>query len=165
MLSRILKSEASSIATEVDAHCDVPCAIYDPAPILISALTVVRMIDIMEEWMSHKPDSDLALHNAIARCVAQKEQHAEEVKHEVRVIWGDYLKAPQFEKFPHSHELVHNIMLTASKCKQGVDRADAVKLVELCNEFAELFWATKDVATQRAVCPYKPSLETVYPVL
>ncbi|MEO0575880.1 MAG: superoxide dismutase, Ni [Pseudomonadota bacterium] len=165
MLRRVLDKLAGKQATPVDAHCDVPCAIYDTGPILISALTVVRMIDIMEEWNSHKPDSDIAYQNAMSRCIAQKEQHAEDVKHEVRVIWGDYLKAPQFEKYPNAHELVHNIMLTGSKCKQGVDRADALKLVELCNEFAEMFWATKDVKTTRAVCPYKPSLETVYPVL
>ena len=165
MLHRVIDAIAGDQAEELQAHCDVPCAIYDPAPILISALTVVRMIDVMEEWMSHKPDSELALHNAISRCSAQKEKHAEDVKHEVRVSWGDYLKAPQFEKFPNAHELVHNIMLTGSKCKQGVSRDDALKLVELCNEFAELFWATKGVETKRAVCPYKPSLETVYPVL
>ena len=67
MLRRALKTLLSNKATPVAAHCDVPCAIYDPAPILISALTVVRMIDIMEEWESHKPDSNLAYQNAMAR--------------------------------------------------------------------------------------------------
>jgi len=165
VLHRVIDALNGDKIDALDAHCDVPCAIYDPAPILISALTVVRMIDIMEEWMSHKPDSELSLQNAISRCVAQKEKHAEDVKHEVRVIWGDYLKAPQFEKHPNAHELVHNIMLTGSKCKQGVSREDALQLVELCNQFAEMFWETKGVETKRAVCPYKPSLETVYPVL
>jgi nickel superoxide dismutase len=165
VLHGILDKLAGDKLDVVDAHCDVPCAIYDPAPLLISALTVVRMIDIMEELEGHKPDSNLAYHNTLTRCILQKEEHAENVKHDVRVIWGDYLKTPQFEKFPNAHTLVHNIMLTASKCKQGVSRDDAVKLVGLCNEFAEMFWATKDVKTKRAVCPYKPSLETVYPVL
>jgi len=40
---------------ETDAHCDIPCKIYDPGTALISALTVVRMIDIMNEWKEHKP--------------------------------------------------------------------------------------------------------------
>lgn len=159
------KLTSKSLIETAQAHCDVPCAIYDPAPLLISALTVVRMIDIMEELEGHKPDSAIAYHNTMSRCIAQKEEHAESVKHDVRVIWGDYLKTPQFEKFPNSHDLVHSIMLQGSKCKQGVSRDDALKLVELCNEFAELFWATKGVKSKRAVCPYKPSLETVYPIL
>ncbi|MFL2733206.1 MAG: superoxide dismutase [Ni], partial [Gammaproteobacteria bacterium] len=34
---------------EVLAHCDIPCKIYDPIVIQIAALTVVRIIDIIEE--------------------------------------------------------------------------------------------------------------------
>ena len=34
---------------EALAHCDIPCKIYDPIVIQIAALTVVRIIDIIEE--------------------------------------------------------------------------------------------------------------------
>ena len=34
---------------EVLAHCDIPCKIYDPIIIQIAALTIVRIIDIIEE--------------------------------------------------------------------------------------------------------------------
>ncbi|HTV22540.1 MAG TPA: superoxide dismutase, Ni [Polyangiaceae bacterium] len=147
------------------AHCDIPCKIYDPGPILIDALTVVRMIDILEDWRQHRPDDDIAFMNTIARAVAQKEEHAAKVKDAVRVIWGDYFKAPQFQQYPQTHELVHQIMLKASAARQGIDRENALALVGLVNEFAEIFWATKSVKTKRAVCPYPPSLEVVYPVL
>jgi nickel superoxide dismutase len=147
------------------AHCDIPCKIYDPGPILIDALTVVRMIDILEDWRQHRPDDDIVFMNTVARAVAQKEEHAAKVKDAVRVIWGDYFKAPQFQQFPQVHELVHKIMLKASAARQGVNREEAVALVGLVNEFAEIFWTTKSVKTKRAVCPYPPALEVVYPVL
>ncbi len=151
---------------EVDAHCDVPCKIYDPATAQIAALTVLRMIDIMAEkegGTSDKGSSDYI--NTMSRAVANKESHAEDVKREVRVIWGDYFKAPQFEAFPEIHELTHSIMLIGSACKQTVNRDKAVELVEAVNRFAEIFWATKDVKTKRATCPYPPSVEVVYPDL
>lgn len=147
------------------AHCDIPCKIYDPGPILIDALTVVRMIDILEDWRKHRPEDDIAFLNTIARAVAQKEEHAEKVKQAVRVIWGDYFKAPQFEAYPQIHDLTHRIMLQASAARQGISREAAVKLVDLVNEFAEIFWATKSVKTKRAVAPYPPALEVVYPDL
>ena len=103
--------------------------------------------------------------NTIARCVMRKEEEAEKVKHEVRIIWGDYFKAPQFEKFPEIHELTHNIMMKASACKQGVAREDGEALAELLNQFAEIFWATKDVKTARHNSPNLPNLPTVYPSL
>ena len=34
---------------EGDAHCDIPCKIYDPSTAQISALTVLRMVDLIEE--------------------------------------------------------------------------------------------------------------------
>jgi nickel superoxide dismutase len=87
------------------------------------------------------------------------------VKEAVRIIWGDYFKAPQFEKIPNTHDLVHSIMLQASKCKQGIDRAEGERLVALVNDFAEAFWFTKDVPIYRAPCPYPPILDVVYPDL
>ncbi|MBT6276503.1 MAG: superoxide dismutase, Ni [Chromatiales bacterium] len=148
---------------EADAHCDIPCKIYDPSTALIAALSVVRLMDIMAETME-KPDS-LGRQNTIARCVMRKEEEAEKVKHETRIIWGDYVKAPQMEKHPGINDLVHQIMLKGSACKQECNRADGEALVELVNQFAEAFWDTKDVKTTRAVCPYPPSMSVVYPVL
>ena len=147
-----------------DAHCDIPCKIYDPSTALIAALSVVRLMDIMAE-AAEGDSAALATQNTIARCVLRKEEEAEKVKHEVRIIWGDYCKAPQFEKFPEIHDVVHTIMLKGSACKQGVNRADAEALVEAVNRFAEIFWATKGVETVKKTCPYPPSMEVVYPVL
>jgi nickel superoxide dismutase len=145
----------------VDAHCDIPCKIYDPSPALIAALSVVRMMDILAETAA-KPDS-LERANTLARCIALKEAEAAKVKDEVRVIWGDYFKTPQISAHPDIHMLVHHIMMTASACKQGVDRARAEELVEKVNRFAEIFWETKGVATQRRAAPYPPGLDVVRP--
>lgn len=167
MLHAVLSlAHRHGLLEEVRAHCDIPCKIYDPGPILISALTVVRMMDVIEDWKAHRSATDeVAFINSVSRAVTQKEEHAEEVKRQVRVIWGDYFKAPQLEKYPQLHGLTHGIMLTASATKQGVKREDGLKLVELVNEFAQIFWETKSVKTKRAVCPYPPSLEVVYPDL
>jgi nickel superoxide dismutase len=149
----------------VKAHCDIPCGIYDPIVAQIAALTVVRMVDLMTELEGKTADKNLAYQNTLARHIAVKEEHAEKVKHEVRVIWGDYLKVQHIEKYPQVHALVHEIMALGSKCRQTVDREAAVKLVEKLNDFAQVFWETKGVATRRAKAPYSPALELVYPNL
>lgn len=147
----------------VSAHCDVPCGIYDPSTMQVAALTVIRLMDQINELDGK--DLTLADHAKLARLVAEKEIHAEKVKHEARIIWGDYFKAPQFEACPGTNELIHNIMLTGSKCKQGIDRAAAVDLLSLVNVFATSFWKTKNVETFTATCPYPPALDVVYPKL
>lgn len=146
------------------AHCDIPCKIYDPSTAQIAALTVIRLDDIITE-LDTQDSLSIADQAKLARLVAQKEEHAESVKQEIRVIWGDYFKQPQFDQVPSVNELVHNIMLTGSKARQGVDRADALALLDLVNQFAEAFWLTKGVATFTAVSPYPPAEKVVYPKL
>jgi nickel superoxide dismutase len=147
------------------AHCDIPCGIYDPIVAQISALTVVRMIDLMTDFESKTPDRNKEYMNSMARYVAVKEEHAERAKREIRVIWGDYFKAQHVEKYPDAHSLVHKIMQLGSKVRQTTDRDQALQLVDAINEFAQMFWETKGIATKRAKAPYAPALEMVYPNL
>ncbi|MEM1145291.1 MAG: superoxide dismutase, Ni [Pseudomonadota bacterium] len=166
MLHKLL-SAADKLADipTADAHCDIPCKIYDPISAQIAALTIVRMVDLIHDLKDSGSDDPIAFANSMSRFVATKEEHGVKVKEEVRVIWGDYFKAPQMEKFPEIHDLSHSIMLLASASKQHVDRDKAVELVEKVNRFAEIFWATKGVEVKRRECPYPPSLELVYPDL
>lgn len=146
------------------AHCDIPCKIYDPISAQLAALSVIRFMDLIAD-LDAKDSLSLADQATLARLVSEKETHAEKVKHEVRVIWGDYIKQPQFDQFPDISGLVHNIMLTGSACKQHIGRENGEKLLGLVNEFAGAFWATKNVETFTAKCPYLPEEMVVYPKL
>lgn len=146
------------------AHCDIPCGIYDPAPALIAAHSIVRLMDILHQAHTEREDG-LGKSNLLARSVIRKEEEAEKVKQEVRVIWGDYFEGKLLEEYPEVHGLVHEIMLKASSCKQDVHREDALALVELVNQFAELFWMTKGIESKRVSAPYAPGLPMIQPVL
>lgn len=148
-----------------EAHCDIPCKIYDPSSATIAALTILRMVDLITETETNAQQKDSSYLNSMSRFVTIKEEHGIKCKEEIRIIWGDYFKAPQFEQFPEIHELTHNIMMLASQCKQSVDREKALTLVQQVNRFAEIFWATKNVATKKSICPYPPSVEVIYPDL
>jgi nickel superoxide dismutase len=166
MIYKLLESWDQKFGIErADAHCDIPCGIYDPITAQIAALTVVRMIDLAADLDSKQPAHDTAYHNTLSRYVAVKEEHAEKAKADIRVIWGDYIKAQHIEKYPELHGLVHKIMQLGSKSRQTFDRDAAVQLVEAINQFAQIFWETKGVPTKRAKAPYAPALELVYPNL
>ena len=148
---------------EARAHCDIPCAVYDPAVSQYAALSVLRFLDLIAEM----PDSieskkDLA---HLTRLVQQKEEHAIEVKDAVRTIWGDYFKEPQIKFFPKIHELVHSIMLSASKCKQELDVKNGLDLLNLLNQFSEIFWESKGFETELVKAPHPPSLGMTKPIL
>jgi nickel superoxide dismutase len=146
---------------EAKAHCDVPCGIYDPIVAQINALTVVRMMDLMAALEG----SGVAYNNSMSRYVAVKEEHAEKAKHEIRVIFGDFINDAHIEAHPELPALFHKIMKLGGKARQTADRENGVAFVEAINKFAEIFWAIKGVATKKAKAPYAPALEVVYPDL
>lgn len=149
------------------AHCDIPCGIYDPHLAQIAAHTVVRMNQLIQDLgeapgPGDKQKSD-AWHNSFARYVAVKEEHAELVKKEVRIIWGDYFKPEHLEKYPDLHTTVWNIMKLASKARQTVDLQVAQDLLAEVQKFAEIFWATKGASTTRQPSRQTSGGELVYP--
>ncbi|HEU4759087.1 MAG TPA: superoxide dismutase, Ni [Dehalococcoidia bacterium] len=151
MLSR-LSALVGRLFPEVEAHahCDIPCGIYDPHLALVGALTVVRMnqliTDLAPPSAMEKGERDKYMH-ALVRYTEVKEEHAELVKREVRIIRGDFFKP---ENSPEGlGELVDSIMKTASKARQNIDMEAAQQLLALTNQFAEAFWAAKGVGTKR----------------
>lgn len=164
--SLIQKLDRKSPLETVDAHCDIPCGIYDPHQAQIGALTVIRMVDLInKEAEEHGTKATAEFINSITRDIAVKEEHAELTKHEIRVIWGDFIKEQHLEQYPQLHGLVHKIMQLASKARQTVDRGTAEDLLEAVNEFAEIFWKIKGKETKRVKAPYSVTDEMVVPVL
>jgi len=146
------------------AHCDIPCGIYDPAAAQLAALSCVRYMDLINE-IDDTQSLKLLDYTKASRLIAEKESALIELKEAIRVIWGDYFKEAQFKQIPNAHELTHSIMTQASKCKQTHDRKEGEILVSLVNKFTTAFWLTKDISTFKAICPYQPKLEVVYPDL
>jgi nickel superoxide dismutase len=151
----------------VYAHCDIPCGIYDPLEAQLSALTVLRMDQLIAELAPPATDAkaeDRATYaSKISRYTTVKEQHAEKVKSEVRVIWGDFFTPDHAKQFPQIHELTWKIMKQASKTRQGTNLADAQELLKLVQEFSDVFWQAKGAKTRRVPSMQKPGGELVVP--
>ena len=145
-------------AKEVSAHCDIPCGIYDPYYAQIAAHSVIRMVNLINE-ASSKMNSNASMEeravfvSKIQRYTAVKEEHAEIVKKEVRIIWGDYFKLEHLQQHPELHELVFKIMKLGSKARQEVNIDASKELLENVQKFAEIFWKTKGMSTMKVKAP------------
>ena len=149
------------------AHCDIPCGIYDTHEAQMAAHTIIRMISMISdlEASSDNPpfEERKKIISQIARLTKVKEDHAELLKHQIRVIWGDYFKSEHLAKHKKLHDLVFNIMKQASRVKQEVDLSQAQALLLSVQEFAEIFWQTKDRKTVRVKSGYPTEGEIVLP--
>ena len=132
--------------TTAYAHCDIPCGIYDPHEAQLASETVEKMTQLITDLPAPASgDAAAQAHYSmqVARYTTIKEQHAERVKHEVRIIWGDYFNPERMAATPDLHEKVWNIMKVASAARQGVNLEAAKNLRTAVDEFADIFWATK----------------------
>ncbi len=148
----------------VSAHCDIPCGIYDPHAAQIAALTVLRMNQLIAamEPPTGGPEAMNAAMNSFTRYVKAKEEHAELCKKEIDILWHDYFRPEHVEKYPDLHTKVWNVNKLASRNKQVADVAAAEELLAAVREIAEIFWATKGVATRVAGSNQAVGGELVY---
>jgi nickel superoxide dismutase len=125
------------------AHCDVPCGIYDTAPMKIAANTVLTLTQKMLALDPPKPGDDkqvlLGGLNTASRMIMVKEQHAEICKRELLILWTDWFKPPHVEQFPELHNLVWTTAKLCSKCKQEVNVEAAEQLFQNVNKVADIF--------------------------
>ncbi|GGV08075.1 superoxide dismutase [Ni] [Kitasatospora herbaricolor] len=129
MFSRLFAPRATA-----QAHCDLPCGVYDPAQARIEA----ESVKATQEKYQANEDSHFR-----ARAIIIKEQRAEAVKHHISVLWSDYFKAPHFEKYPQLHQLINDTLKAASATKASTDPATGQALLDLIAEVDKIFWETK----------------------
>lgn len=133
-----------------EAHCDIPCGIYEPTAAKIAALTVLRMALQINEL--HPPKGfplnfDLSIMkqfaNSMMRRIAVKEQHAETCKRELLILWTDFFKPEHLETHPHLHDIFWKAAKMCSKNKQEVSEDAARELVAAVDEIARMFYEIK----------------------
>lgn len=135
MLSRLLAP-----TTDVSAHCDLPCGVYDPAQAKIEADSVKAIITKYNE------STDEAFR---ARALVIKEERSDLVKHHLWVLWTDYFKPPHFAKYPQLHVLFNEATKLAGGgggTKASTDPAVADQLLGKIDEISGIFWETKKAA-------------------
>ena len=122
--------------TTVHAHCDLPCGVYDPAQARIEAESVKA---IMQKYAASDDPTFKA------RAISIKEERSELVKHHLWVLWTDYFKPPQFEKYPQLNALFNEAtkLAGAGGTKGTTDVAVAEVLLSKIDEIATIFWETK----------------------
>lgn len=133
----------------VHAHCDGPCGIYDPAAARIHAEAVLSMTKKLLDLKKPAPnegDAHRAYLNTFIRYLAIKEDEAHKCKQELLILWTDYFKPPQLEKYPYLHDLFWQAAKLCSACKVEVNLEKANALLETVKKVHALFWATKDRA-------------------
>ncbi len=172
MTNRGISSKITNLIYPIriaEAHCDIPCGIYDPHEAQIAALTVIRMNQLIGELPKHSatasPDEVESYHSKLNRYIKVKEDHAEKCKSELRLLWADYFKPEHLKQHENLHDLFWNAMKLASKARQEVNLAVSESLLTEVQKIAEVFWKTKGAEVRRQPSLQASGGELLYPVV
>ena len=131
--------------TDALAHCEIPCGIYgDDARFSM----IYEDITTIEKSMAKIDElsGDLGNINQLARWVSSKETHATRIQETVsqyfltqRIKVPDMSDAEAVSSYQHKLALLHQMLVSAMKCKQTTDPANAARLHELTDEFKQAY--------------------------
>ena len=145
------KLKSNFPASQVHAHCDGPCGVYDPSSARITAEAVLSMTKKILELDPKAGDHKTA--NTLSRYIAIKEEQAQKTKEDLLILWTDYFKPVHLEKYPDLHDTFWKAAKLCSACKVEVSLEHANELMAAVEKIHNMFWATKD----RNVAWYKAS--------
>jgi len=134
-------------AGNANAHCEVPCGIYDDemrCDMIAEHITTIEKSMTMIVDLSKAPDEN---YNQLVRWIMNKEEHAEQLQDVVyryfmtqRVRPVDNEKGEMHEKYVRQLTLLHHMLVYAMKAKQTTDLTNVEKLRELLEEFRNVYF-------------------------
>ena len=130
----------------VEAHCDGPCGIYDPASARIAAEAVLSMTKKMSDLVAPDSKDTSAMGsyiNTMSRYASIKEEEAQKCKDELLILWTDFFKPEHLEIHPELHNIFWRAAKLCSACKVELSIDHATELLDKVKEVHDLFWGDK----------------------
>jgi len=131
-----------TLAPRADAHCQIPCGIYDDNNVIDSMHTDWETIQKATQQITELSKDPAANAHQLTRWIINKESHAQAMQDKVlNYFLAQRLKPDDADKdaYLKKLQLCHNIIVTAMKCKQAADPAAVDTLHNLMHDFEEAF--------------------------
>jgi nickel superoxide dismutase len=123
----------------VSAHCEIPCGIYDDQLrhdlIFEHTQTIEKSINQITELSKGSP----VKYNQLVRWISNKDHHATEIQHIVSQYFMTQRIKPTDDKYVEKLKLLHQMLISAMKCKQTKDLANVEALRSQLKEFWTLY--------------------------
>lgn len=125
-------------AATVQAHCQIPCGIYnDEARFVLMKEHVATIEKSMKQIEADQNQ------NQTVRWVANKEKHADELSKIVTYYFMAQRIKPSKENYELELKALHGILIYSMKAKQTTDLAHVEKLKELIHDFEHSYMGDK----------------------
>ena len=130
------------------AHCQVPCGIYNDAARIVQIQEDFSTIQkAMNKIRELSEQQDATSMNQMTRWILTKEEHASKIQ---KVVSDYFLtqrikvktEGPEYDLYVKQTISLHQILVSAMKCKQTVDSKNVDYGLDLIESFIDLYFDT-----------------------
>ena len=130
-----------NFSSNLYGHCQVPCGIYDDAVRIVTVKEDFATISkAMSEIKSLSAKNDPLSFNQLNRWIMTKEEHANNIQ---RVV-TDYFLTQRIKSKNKNYDkhlkLLHELLVSAMKCKQTVDSQNVDKGLKSLDKFVNVYF-------------------------
>lgn len=126
-------------ASTANAHCQIPCGIYNDDNVIEAMHTDWLTIEKAAKTIDELSKDPAANAHQLTRWVMNKESHAQSIQETVlNYFLAQRLKADDPD-YDAKLKLCHSVIVTAMKCKQSTDEANVKELHDLLHKFEKSF--------------------------
>ena len=130
------------------AHCQVPCGIYNDAARIVQIQedfsTIQKAMNKIKELSEQQDATSM---NQMTRWILTKEEHASKIQ---KVVSDYFLtqrikvktEGPEYDLYVKQTISLHQILVSAMKCKQTVDKQNVILGINLIDQFVERYFDT-----------------------
>ena len=128
------------------AHCQVPCGIYNDAARIVQIQedfsTIQKAMNKIKELSEQQDATSM---NQMTRWILTKEEHASKIQ---KVVSDYFLtqrikvktEGPEYDLYVKQTIFLHQILVSAMKCKQTVDSKNVDYGLDLIESFIDLYF-------------------------
>ncbi len=137
------------LAAPARDHCEIPCGIYDDQVRITLLKEHIATIEKSMDQISALSTEGKKNYNQLVRWITNKEDHAGKLMEIVtqyfmtqRIKPVDPADADGYRQYQDRLSLLHQMLVSAMKCKQTTDRVHAARLRELVDRFSAAYFET-----------------------
>ena len=131
------------------AHCEIPCGIYDDSLRISLMREHITTMEKSINQITNLSAEGEKNYNQLVRWITNKESHADKFSEIVTQYFMTQRLKPistdnsEYQKYQQQLTSLHNMLVSAMKCKQTNDLAHIQKLRELVDTFEKAYFTKK----------------------
>ena len=135
------------ICSAVHSHCQIPCGIYDDDMRFNMMAEHIATIEKSIQSINELSGQEKPNMNQLVRWIQNKDNHADQLSEVItyyfmaqRLKPAEKTDAAAYEKYLTKLTLLHQMLVTSMKSKQGTDLATTKQLNDLLSQFKKAYY-------------------------